>query len=114
MLYRKIDDNGCFIEDVLLQNNEEVTEDLIKTECSQGFYLPKWNGIEWVEGGTKPLESVESQIAQLKLELEETDYQIIKCSEYQLLDLEMPYDLQALHTSRQAIRDRINELKTLI
>lgn len=29
--------------------NEE-TEIALEVEPSQGFYLPKWNGIEWVEG----------------------------------------------------------------
>lgn len=53
-LYRKIDKQGYFIEDVLLQDNEEITEDLIETECPQGLYLPKWNGTEWIEGGTAP------------------------------------------------------------
>lgn len=107
------------MQDVLNEDGEVIGQEpvvnpyYIETECPQGFYKPKWDGAQWVEGGTKPLESVESQITRLKLELEETDYQIIKCSEYQLLGLELPYDLQALHTNRQVIRDKINKLETV-
>jgi len=50
MLYRKIDSNGLFIEDVILQNGEEVTSDLITIPCPDGFYRPKWNGTQWIEG----------------------------------------------------------------
>ena len=51
------------------------------------------------------------EIAVLKEQLTETDYKIIKCSEYQLTGLEMPYDIAVLHTERQTLRDRINELE---
>ena len=51
------------------------------------------------------------EIADLKRELEDTDYMIIKCSEYQLAGLDAPYDIMELHTSRQALRDRINVLE---
>ncbi len=53
----------------------------------------------------------EVEIEKLKTQLTETDYKIIKCSEYQLAGLELPYDIQALHTERQSLRDRINELE---
>ena len=55
--------------------------------------------------------SREERIAGLKDELEATDYQIIKCSEYQLAGMELPYDLAALHAQRQGLRDQINELE---
>ena len=50
-------------------------------------------------------------INQLKLELETTDYKIIKCSEYQLAGLEAPYNIAELHAERQSIRDKINALE---
>lgn len=58
-----------------------------------------------------PILTAEEQIAELKRELESTDYKIIKCSEHQLLGLDMPYDVAELHAERQAIRDKINELE---
>ena len=51
------------------------------------------------------------QIVELKAQLSATDYQVIKCSECQLLGLDMPYDMTALHAERQAIRDEINKLE---
>lgn len=51
------------------------------------------------------------EITRLKAELASTDYQIIKCSECQLLGQPMPYDVAELHEQRQAIRDKINKLE---
>lgn len=50
-------------------------------------------------------------IKNLKLELQSTDYQVIKCMEANLTGEELPYDISLLHTKRQAIRDKINELE---
>ena len=60
MLYRKVDENGLFIEDVILdehpmiEQNEESIPDpyYIAEPVPQGFYHPKWNGSEWMEGLT--------------------------------------------------------------
>lgn len=51
------------------------------------------------------------EIDYLKEKLAETDYRIIKCYEYQLSELVLPYDIQELHTERQTMRDRINQLE---
>ena len=51
------------------------------------------------------------EISRLKAEIAATDYQIIKCSECQLLGQDMPYDVAELHQKRQAIRDKINKLE---
>ena len=61
MLYKKIDENGLFIEDVILEEQPmiEQNEELIPNPhyivetVPQGFYHPKWNGAEWVEGLSK-------------------------------------------------------------
>ena len=53
----------------------------------------------------------QAEIARLKDELAETDYKIIKCSEYNLAGAALPYDIAELHAKRQALRDRINELE---
>lgn len=57
------------------------------------------------------ISEIRSRINAFKAELESSDYKIIKCFEYSLLNLELPYNLDALHTERQAIRDKINELE---
>ena len=56
-------------------------------------------------------EKKQARIAELKEELNATDYKIIKCSECSLAGAEMPYDIVALHAQRQAIRDEINQLE---
>ena len=59
-------------------------------------------------------EKIMAKIEALKNRLDETDYMIIKASEYQLLGLEIPYDMESLHAERQTVRDKINELEALI
>lgn len=59
-------------------------------------------------------EKIMAKIEALKNQLDETDYMIIKASEYQLLGLEIPYDMESLHAERQTVRDKINELEALI
>lgn len=54
------------------------------------------------------------QISNLKEMLTASDYQIIKCYEYALNNLELPYDVVELHAERQALRDQINELEANI
>lgn len=39
------------------------------------------------------------------------DWKIAKAQEYALAGLEAPYDIAELHVQRQAVRDRINELR---
>lgn len=62
MIYRKIDKNGYFIEDVVYEPKldkkgnpiETTPSDLIADEFPKdaGFHKPKWNGSMWVEGDT--------------------------------------------------------------
>lgn len=39
------------------------------------------------------------------------DWKIAKHMEYTLLGMDSPYDIEALHAERQAIRDRINDFQ---
>lgn len=53
-------------------------------------------------------------IESLKSELQASDYKVIKCAEAICLNVELPYNMTALHNERQSLRDKINELeKTL-
>ena len=121
-LYRKIDNNGLFIEDELLETIPIILDNettgiphagYIETLCPEGLYLPKWDfkARMWVEGGSRTPEPPELEIKKLKTEIASTDYKIIKCYEYQLVGLNLPYDLEILHSERQVLRDRINELE---
>lgn len=50
-------------------------------------------------------------IEDLKTQLESTDYKIIKCAECSLVGEELPYDIEQLHSERQALREQINSLE---
>ena len=43
--------------------------------------------------------------------LDESDYKIIKCYEYSLIGLDMPYDINLLHKEREELREQIRRLK---
>lgn len=57
---------------------------------------------------------IRDEIEGLKTALTNSDYKITKCYEASLLGQELPYDVAALHTERQALRDKINELEPLL
>lgn len=59
----------------------------------------------------EPSPDYDSQISALKQQLSAEDYKIIKCSEAQLVGEPLPYDIQELHNSRNAIREQINSLE---
>jgi len=80
----------------------EANEKLARREAHKGAYTVVEDDRE---------ESPAEAIRTLKRQLSATDYKVIKCAECQLLGAEMPYDMQALHAQRQAIRDRINALE---
>lgn len=54
------------------------------------------------------------EISEQKEYLNGTDYQVAKCNEAYMLGDPLPYDLEALHTARQAARDKINELEIIL
>ena len=59
-------------------------------------------------------EKIAAEIARLQSELAATDYQVIKSYEYTLAKQKPPYDPTALHSERQALRDRIGELESIL
>lgn len=71
------------------------------------------NGVYVHDPLPEPESSAAEQIAELKAQLEATDYKVIKCSEAQMAGAEMPYDVAELHAERQAIRNKINELEAV-
>lgn len=50
----------------------------------------------------------------LEWALKATDYEIIKCYEYEKCGIKAPYDMDAVHKERQAKRDRINEIQKIL
>ena len=47
----------------------------------------------------------------LKSQIGDSDYKVIKCAECEAAGLPLPYDIDALHTERQALRDKINVIE---
>lgn len=45
----KIDKQGYFLEDVIIEDDEFTPKDCVETECPDGFYKPRWNGSMWIE-----------------------------------------------------------------
>lgn len=71
------------------------------------FDVDKWDKIK----SEREKAAKSKKIDELKKDLADTDYKIIKCMEYYMNDLELPYDLEKVHTERQALRDQINALE---
>lgn len=57
---------------------------------------------------------IRDEIEGLKAALSDSDYKITKCYEASLLGAELPYDVASLHTERQELRDKINDLELLL
>lgn len=52
-----------------------------------------------------------AEIEQLKAELAESDYMVLKDWEAEKLGLPLPYSPEEIHAIKQPLRDRINELE---
>lgn len=67
----------------------------------------------------KKSQEIMNEVAELKRQLDETDYKINKSTEYLFakfkevfgIDFDFPYDMELLNQQRQELRDRINELE---
>lgn len=89
----------------VVENGETIlVDDYAITATAQQVYE------EGLEQKNSP--SLSSQIESLKQQIAETDYQIIKCYEYSLVNKELPYDITILHNQRQALRYEINQLES--
>lgn len=56
-------------------------------------------------------EILEQEIRNLECDLSASDYEIIKAYEYEQCGIKAPYDIKAVHSERQAKRDRINDIQ---
>lgn len=54
---------------------------------------------------------IKKEIDNLKNQLSDGDYRVIKCYEASLANVNMPYDIDEIYKERQVIRDKINELE---
>lgn len=64
-------------------------------------------------------ENLEAELRVLRSELQANtskigDWKVIKALEYQLTGREIPYGMDKLNSERQKVRDRINEIESLL
>lgn len=79
----KIDDNGTFIEDVLIDATErDLPPNIVTIPVPDGLFHPKWDGEKWIEGLSQdelekimnaprpvdPYEAIGDQLVNLELE----------------------------------------------
>lgn len=69
----RIDQTGLFVEDLFwLDDDGPIPADCITVHVPQGFIRARWDGAQWVEGGTPPAPripvSVSARQARLALE----------------------------------------------
>ena len=105
-------DNGIEVDtlpeekDALKQKSYKLNDD-----NTWVFDEEKYQSLLEKKNSAKATREKKKEIAQLEKQISGTDYKIIKCYEYSLVGEELPYDVTALHTERQAIRDEINSLE---
>lgn len=115
------------IETITISEDEQIANlssewkrvddiDPSKTKTEDGYVIrvsPFDNGdcISFRYEKVKDTQKIKKEIDALKQKLTDTDYQVTKCYEASLIGDELPYDIAKLHTERQKIRDKINELQ---
>ena len=95
----KIDSEGFFVEPVIIDENDSLPPDLIAIPIPEGFYKPRWDGTQWVEGMTqeeadvlkKRQEDMNKAIEYRKY-LAETDWYVMRKLE---TGQEIPPDVEA-------------------
>jgi len=67
-----IDSDGMYVKDVILKDDEEIPANCIAEKVPAGFYHPKWDGQNWIEGLThEQIETLKAEAAHQKPTLEE-------------------------------------------
>lgn len=130
--YGYINENGCLVSRMMDGvTAEQITElaekgwkpvdwvDESRLTCADEFHSVK---IEPYDAGARikyryPVafnkKLLERKIESLKNDLSASDYRVIKCYECALVGEPLPYNMTELRSSRQALRNQINELEQL-
>lgn len=91
----------------------EVDGRIILNPTEQMLADAGWTKVEPHQPSDEELAAMQraAEVEELKMQLAESDYKVIKIAECVACSLPLPYDAEQLHSERQAIRDRINELE---
>ena len=111
-----LDESGCFGDEpnVIILPNPEDEDHFVEHYMhynKDGFDQAHYEAWLVQKEVDKSNAEVQNQIDELKAQLSASDYKVIKCMEAQLSGEEAPYDIEAIHAERQAIRDSINTLE---
>lgn len=90
--------------------------ELEEFDSPKPYYIEEGNAViqKW-EVVNNDRAKVAAKISELKSELDESDYKVMKCYEAAITESEeMPYDVKELTEERQAKRDAINRLETIL
>ncbi len=104
----------------LIADGWKLADELEIPDCDEENYTmqatPKDTGDKIVYDYEKVVDEseIKEKIENYKQGLSDSDYKVIKCYEASLLGKSLPYDMETLHSERQAIRDEINELELLL
>ena len=79
-MVHRIDTNGMFIEDILLEDDELTPGDCVEVQAEPGFHHPQWDSVNKVWGEGKSEEYVLAHLKTLKIE------QIKQAYEQNMLD----------------------------
>lgn len=101
--------------DVLI--SDEIYQQFFDTQCcGKSLRIKDINGTTFEEifeeYVPEHVETTEEKIIRLNNRLFETDHMVVECYEHNMLGLEMPYDIVALHEERQAIKIEIENLQS--
>lgn len=90
---------------------ENLNKDaLVTTDLPDGLGIAKWDGDQWISiGEIQPILIEDEEFYQNQLN--STDYKIIKAMEYQMLGLNVGYNLTELHEQRQQLRESIKMIR---
>ena len=91
----------------------EVDGRVILNPTEQMLAAAGWTKVEPTQPSEEELAAMQraAEVEELKMQLADSDYKVIKIAECVACGLPMPYDAEALHSERQALRDRINLLE---
>ena len=91
----------------------EVDGKVILNPTEQMLADAGWIKVEPTQPSEEELARMQraAEVEELKMQLAESDYKVIKIAECAACSLPLPYDAEELHQERQAIRDRINLLE---
>jgi hypothetical protein len=97
----------------LIKENDLI---IIDNEVAKNYHIEELGYIEYSKDSLEVkkllgISEKNKKIQELKKELIETDYKVIKCYEASMRQLPLPYNLEELAAQRDAWREEINQLE---